>query len=160
MNSRSFPPRGANTASFGFLVFGLLVAVLPAGAGCRRLDTKDGFPCSATGNECPSSYSCAADHKCYRHPPVVGADAGDAAALDASHADGLDGPMGADVTTNKDSMAPEVDAGIVAPPGSVETGQPCAVNADCGSTFCVDGVCCATPCDGTCMACAASYTGK
>lgn len=169
MNPLSISLRGAPTRVLGFLdlgsldlgvpVLGFLLAVLLAGAGCRSLDTKDGFPCSATGNDCPSSYTCAADHKCYRHPPMAGADGGDDA-LDASHVDGLDGPLGADVSPNKDLLGPEVDTGIVAPPGSVETGQPCAVNGDCGSTFCVDGVCCATACDGICMACAASYTGK
>jgi hypothetical protein len=33
-------------------------------------------------------------------------------------------------------------------------GAPCAAAAECGSGFCVDGVCCEGACDGTCMACA------
>ncbi|HVR61141.1 MAG TPA: hypothetical protein VMU50_04540 [Polyangia bacterium] len=39
------------------------------------------------------------------------------------------------------------------PPG--QPGQPCAGPTDCGSSFCVDGVCCTTACDGVCMTCAA-----
>jgi hypothetical protein len=34
----------------------------------------------------------------------------------------------------------------------------CTTNAQCGSGFCVDGVCCDTACDGTCLSCA--MTGK
>jgi hypothetical protein len=32
-------------------------------------------------------------------------------------------------------------------------GQPCQSADDCGSTYCVDGVCCASACTGTCQAC-------
>lgn len=37
-------------------------------------------------------------------------------------------------------------------------GGSCSVAADCGSTFCVDGVCCNSACLGTCQAC--NVTGK
>ncbi len=33
------------------------------------------------------------------------------------------------------------------------TGQPCAAAGECTTGFCVDGVCCATACDGQCEAC-------
>lgn len=32
-------------------------------------------------------------------------------------------------------------------------GKLCAVNTDCVTDNCVDGVCCSTPCAGTCVAC-------
>src|SRR5207248_851869 len=32
-------------------------------------------------------------------------------------------------------------------------GTPCGSNADCGSSVCVDGVCCGTACTGQCEAC-------
>ncbi|HEY5448391.1 MAG TPA: hypothetical protein VIQ54_06555 [Polyangia bacterium] len=32
-------------------------------------------------------------------------------------------------------------------------GQPCTVSADCASNFCVDGVCCAEACTGSCRSC-------
>jgi hypothetical protein len=37
------------------------------------------------------------------------------------------------------------------PPGAM-----CKKSSECGSNFCVDGVCCSTPCDGVCQACAAA----
>ena len=149
--SRPSSPRTGGRGSYLACLAGL--AALVAVVGCRRLETKDGFPCSTAG-ECPSSYTCATDHKCYRGQQK--ADGGP----DGLPGDVLDGPTGVDVSTNKDGLGPDADPGIVAPPGSVETGQPCAVNADCGSSFCANGVCCATACDGICMACAAPYTGK
>ncbi len=40
-------------------------------------------------------------------------------------------------------------------------GQKCATGAECASGFCpgADGVCCDTPCDGTCVACVHGKTG-
>ena len=38
-------------------------------------------------------------------------------------------------------------------PTVLENGQPCTAGGQCGSTFCVDGVCCDSSCDGTCAAC-------
>jgi len=35
----------------------------------------------------------------------------------------------------------------------VQTGYACSSSAECASGFCVDGICCATACTGTCMAC-------
>lgn len=36
----------------------------------------------------------------------------------------------------------------------------CALHADCMSGYCVDGVCCSTPCDGICEACSAATKGS
>jgi hypothetical protein len=38
-------------------------------------------------------------------------------------------------------------------------GQPCALGADCVSTFCVDGVCCNAACGGSCQACSLAKKG-
>lgn len=38
-------------------------------------------------------------------------------------------------------------------------GSPCTMPAECSSGFCVDGVCCDTACDGTCVACTAALQG-
>jgi hypothetical protein len=38
-------------------------------------------------------------------------------------------------------------------------GQACQASFQCGSNFCVDGVCCDTDCSGTCEACSAAKTG-
>jgi hypothetical protein len=38
-------------------------------------------------------------------------------------------------------------------------GAVCTLNAECNSTFCVDGVCCGTVCNTTCMACSAAKKG-
>ena len=39
-------------------------------------------------------------------------------------------------------------------------GQPCTDGTQCGSTFCVDGVCCDSECAGTCEACTAVLKGS
>jgi hypothetical protein len=38
-------------------------------------------------------------------------------------------------------------------------GAACTLNTECGSGFCVDGVCCGTACTGLCLACSAAKTG-
>ena len=45
------------------MVLAVLLGAASAGAGCRKVELKDGFPCSGLG-ECPSPYRCAADGKC------------------------------------------------------------------------------------------------
>jgi hypothetical protein len=44
--------------------------------------------------------------------------------------------------------------------GKKANGASCTVAADCGSNFCVDGVCCESACTATCYTCAASGNGK
>ena len=39
------------------------------------------------------------------------------------------------------------------------TGDACAINGECQSGFCADGVCCQTACQGFCQACSAAKTG-
>jgi hypothetical protein len=39
------------------------------------------------------------------------------------------------------------------------TGAACAINLECISGHCVDGVCCATACAGLCVACSSAKTG-
>ncbi len=60
------------------------------------------------------------------------------------------------------------DIGVGSPPitGAVEVfsptggaGGPCDVAGDCGTGFCVDGVCCDAACDQTCEACTAALRG-
>ena len=41
-----------------------------------------------------------------------------------------------------------------------DNGAPCEDNEVCESGYCIDGVCCATECTGTCMACNESLTGS
>jgi photosystem II stability/assembly factor-like uncharacterized protein len=41
-----------------------------------------------------------------------------------------------------------------------QVGSACAVNSDCPSGNCVDGVCCDSSCTGTCQSCAAAITGQ
>lgn len=38
-------------------------------------------------------------------------------------------------------------------------GSPCAASSECASNTCVDGVCCATSCEGTCEACSNAKSG-
>jgi hypothetical protein len=44
--------------------------------------------------------------------------------------------------------------------GKKANGATCSAAADCGSNYCVDGVCCEEACTGTCYTCAASGNGK
>lgn len=37
--------------------------------------------------------------------------------------------------------------------GAARPGEPCTAASDCASSFCVDGVCCDSPCSGGCLAC-------
>lgn len=41
-----------------------------------------------------------------------------------------------------------------------DAGKPCAANFQCGTGFCVDGVCCDSPCMDLCRACTQSRTGQ
>ncbi len=50
------------------------------------------------------------------------------------------------------------DTGTCVSPAAAGTG--CQSNLGCKSGQCVDGVCCAEPCNGTCMACNSNYTGQ
>ena len=43
---------------------------------------------------------------------------------------------------------------------SLADGDACDNGVDCASFFCVDGVCCDTPCDGQCVACSAADKGQ
>lgn len=45
-------------------------------------------------------------------------------------------------------------------PGSIAQGEACSSNSACKSGSCVDGVCCGSPCDAECMACAEHLTGE
>ncbi len=42
----------------------------------------------------------------------------------------------------------------------IDAGKPCATGEQCVLGYCVDGFCCNEPCDGTCLACAKTLTGK
>jgi hypothetical protein len=65
-----------------------------------------------------------------------GADAGDAGMdADATNADATDADAGSDGAAAK------------------AIGTPCASGGECDSTLCIDGVCCASACDGNCQAC-------
>lgn len=43
--------------------------------------------------------------------------------------------------------------------GKAGQGEACPSNMVCDSGYCIDGVCCDTPCIGLCMACHVNYTG-
>ncbi len=43
--------------------------------------------------------------------------------------------------------------------GAAANGAACVSSSDCDSGHCIDDVCCASSCDGTCMACSAAKTG-
>ena len=43
--------------------------------------------------------------------------------------------------------------------GGLPLAAPCAAASACGSAFCVDGVCCNSPCTGPCLACSAAKKG-
>jgi hypothetical protein len=66
---------------------------------------------------------------------------GDAAASDA--AGDVDADVDADAT----------DAAGADGPTAKAIGTPCASGGECDSTLCIDGVCCASACDGNCQAC-------
>src|SRR6266566_950787 len=83
---------------------------------------------------------------CGSSPIAHGDGGGGAGALDAPVVDrpagGAGGAGGS--ATGSDGSADRV-AGV---------GETCQVASDCGSGHCVDGVCCAVECSGTCQSCA------
>jgi hypothetical protein len=90
----------------------------------------------------------------------VGVDARDAGrdAPDASldgFQDRSPGEAGAPDAQRDDVERPDTPTGSDAPTGSVPTGGNCAANQDCvaAAPYCVDGVCCTSSCDGSCVSC-------
>jgi hypothetical protein len=84
-----------------------------------------------TGGVCPADYQCATDGIC----KLAGL-ADDFACAGFVVADGSGGPA---------------DAAVDATPGSLGAG--CSSATECDSGFCVDNVCCDSPCAGACQAC-------
>jgi hypothetical protein len=64
----------------------------------------------------------------------------------------------ANVTVNTDPDN-ECSGAALCNAGKCTQGALCMQNADCGSGFCVDGVCCNSACGGLCQACSAAKTG-
>jgi hypothetical protein len=151
----------------------VLLALALGGTGCRQLTVKEPFPCSQPGHNCPAPYQCGADLMC-RLTPVTGdaamSDAADGGSgdRDAAPTDATDGgsgdrdaaPTDAADSGSGDGGGGDAEGGVVAPPGSIATGSPCSLSADCVSKACVDGVCCQNACTGACKACAFTYTGQ
>lgn len=52
-----------------------------------------------------------------------------------------------------DDDATDDDTGDDDDTSGLPDGTPCTENEQCESTFCVDGVCCNTACEGTCQGC-------
>ena len=78
-----------------------------------------------------------------------------------------DGCFGTLVCNNgrQDGTETDIDCGGVTAPNSTcgttcGPGKKCDVGADCTAGFCVDGVCCNSPCTGMCMACSAAKKGQ
>src|SRR4051812_9849603 len=61
----------------------------------------------------------------------------------------LDAPLTDGAQTRTDAPASCQNA----TPGNKALGAACTCASDCGSGFCVDGVCCNTTCEGLCRAC-------
>ncbi len=81
-------------------------------------------------------------------PPVDGgSDAGPAAVVDAGPGGDDAGPPDGDAGPAPDDGGPPVDG------GGGGLGEACAAASECGSGYCVDGVCCDVACDGECAAC-------
>lgn len=60
---------------------------------------------------------------------------------------------GCGTVTRIDDAAVAADAPLVDAPAVLPVGDSCAVDADCGSGTCAQGVCCATACEGGCLRC-------
>src|SRR5882757_1035226 len=80
-----------------------------------------------------------------------------------------DGPragQASDVPIDSPGRPGEPVDGMGAPPGppppgtKFVVGKACAASPDCETANCIDGVCCATTCDGKCNSCALVNTGK
>jgi hypothetical protein len=58
------------------------------------------------------------------------------------------------------SEAGATETGTDGPLTGKANGAACTTTAECGSSFCVDGVCCESACSGTCESCALAEKGK
>ncbi len=140
------------------------------GGNCNLTCTAD-TDC-ATGNFCksmacepkkPSGVVCAAGNECTSGNCVDGVCCS-TACTDECKSCGLPGSLGvcANIPSGQADALPAC-GGIQVCNGSGKcvdaNGQPCATNAECFSTLCVDGVCCNTACNGLCSACSTAKTG-
>lgn len=131
----------------------------------------DVFGLLLPGESCTSSVSCSTNH-CVDDVCCDAPCAGECESCLGSQTALLDGTCGAVVAGTDpeeecaDDGAACLRTGVcgaagceVHPPGDCVL-APCASAAECASGFCVDGLCCDDPCDGTCESCLASSTGE
>ncbi len=113
----------------------------------------NGAACTING-ECTSG-NCV-DGVCCNTPCAGSCNACTAAKKGA----GTNGTCGVIATsTDPDNECPgNTTCNAVQACGYFGDGQTCSIDAECGSGFCVDGVCCNTACDGLCEACTGAKT--
>ncbi len=103
----------------------------PCGAATCTNNVSSGALCNAAGACAPSTQPCA-PYRC-KDPTACGTKCdSDEQCVDSAHCDG-----------SKECV------------GDLAVGAACDRSAMCASGFCVDGVCCQSACDGTCVACSA-----
>ncbi len=118
-------------------------SLLPAGAAC----TVNG---ECTSNFCVDGVCCnsACNAQCN-------------ACTALKKGGGTDGACGAVAAqTDPDSECPGTQVCNSASTCKIPTGEACLLATDCGSGFCVDGVCCNTSCATSCQACTATKKGS
>jgi hypothetical protein len=137
---------------------------LPAGTSCGVNGA-----CNSVGQcGCSNDIGCAAPETCGGGNPgtsfVCGCTKKTCAQLGktcGTVTDGCTGTQSCD-TGSKNGTETDVDCGGGAAGtcgDTCATGKQCAVDGDCGSGHCADGVCCNTSCTGTCLACSAAKKG-
>ncbi len=115
------------------------VTVCPGALECADA-TSCKTSCS-TGDDCVTGACDAATGQC-----VTSWDGG---VPDSGAEAGPDGGVGEDATPIADAPAPSIPATPV-----VSGFQRCSTGSDCATGFCVEGVCCDSPCQETCHSCA------
>jgi hypothetical protein len=136
---------------------------MPAGTVC---DPDNSLVCNATGDcGCRGPGDCVAPATCGGEgiPLVCGCLAASCEYLGRTCGAVSDGCYSTLDCNNslKDGSETDVDCGGADAQCSnrCAQGKRCLGNSDCGSGFCVDGVCCNTACDGACEACSSSKKG-
>ena len=104
-------------------------------AGCFSPSYVNGsLKCEAGTNACPDGYRCAEDGTCWRN----------GTGPDLSDSNNMPGDLG---------ESPDLE------PSGKANAAACAMDDECASGHCVDGVCCNSACTGQCEACDTASTG-
>ena len=156
---------GPNGETAGYLGYCTDIGGAGAGEGVEDATPRFGPPCGADAR-CDNGNSIG-DSLCRGVNGCVGGDVQDCglyACVEGVDAEDASPTADCNTDCSVDADCNVAEGAWCYTPESVCTnlarvGDPCTNAAQCASSACVDGICCATPCEGTCYSCNTDYTG-